>query len=93
MASNGDSQENSQEPQPMPAAEQQSSKEAQESPASDSKTVVIPQHELQQLKKDAVEYKDKYLRSIAEAENLRKRLHKERHDMTQLALQGVVPIS
>lgn len=46
--------------------------------------------DIEQLRKEASEYKDKYLRSIAEAENLRKRLHKERHDMTQLAIQGVI---
>ncbi|QLH37648.1 MAG: nucleotide exchange factor GrpE [Parachlamydiaceae bacterium] len=42
------------------------------------------------IEKDAAEFKDKYLRSIAEAENLRKRLHKERHEMTQLSIQSIL---
>lgn len=54
------------------------------------KPVTITDIELEHLKKEATENKDKYLRSIAESENLRKRLHKERHDMTQFALQNVI---
>lgn len=74
-------------PEPPPEVESGKNKE---SSTTEPKKITITDIELEQIKKEASEYKDKYLRSIAEAENLRKRLHKERHDMTQLAIQGVM---
>ncbi len=74
----------------IPAAEQQSAKEKEKPPARETKRVSIPESELEQLKNEASEFKDKYLRTIADAENLRKRLHKERHDLTQLAIQSII---
>ena len=53
-------------------------------------TVVISQAELEQLKRDAAEYKDKYQRALAESENARKRLQKERQELIQYALQNVL---
>lgn len=58
--------------------------------SSESLSKSLDNAEIEQLKKELNEYKDKYLRSIAEAENLRKRMNKERHDMTQLAIQSVI---
>lgn len=87
MANNGSS-DNDQEQEPAPAAEQQPLKE--KASEKQPKSVTITDIELEQLKKEASEYKDKYLRSIADAENLRKRLHKERHDLTQMAVQSVI---
>lgn len=87
MADDG-TPENDQEP--IPAAEQPSAKEQEPSPRQEPKKVTIHEVELEQLKRESGDYKDKYLRSIAEAENLRKRLHKERHDMTQFALQSII---
>lgn len=53
-------------------------------------TVSITQGELDQLRKDAAEYKDKSLRLLAEMDNARKRMQKEKHDLTQYAVQNVI---
>ena len=83
---------NNQEPKSNSDEEEQTSQERDESATSESKTISPDKDkvELEQLKKECGDYKDKYLRSIAEAENLRKRLHKERHDMTQMAVQSII---
>ncbi|HRD55244.1 MAG TPA: nucleotide exchange factor GrpE, partial [Parachlamydiaceae bacterium] len=52
--------------------------------------VTITDIELETLKKDASDYKDKYLRLLAEMENTRKRLQKERQELTQYAIQNVI---
>src|ERR1700733_5839643 len=46
--------------------------------------------ELEKLRKEAAEYKDKYQRALAESENARKRLQKERQELVQYALQNVL---
>jgi len=46
--------------------------------------------ELALAKQEAAEYKDKYLRNLAEMENSRKRLQKEKLDLTQYAIQNVI---
>lgn len=52
--------------------------------------VIITDIELEQIKNDASEYKDKYLRLLAEMENTRKRLQKERQELIQYAVQNVI---
>lgn len=52
--------------------------------------VTINPAELAQLKKDLAEYKDKYLRLLADADNLRKRMQKERIEMVQYSIGNVV---
>lgn len=52
--------------------------------------VTIPAVEVDQLKKELADYKDKYLRQLAETDNMRKRLHKERVDLVQHAMQNVI---
>lgn len=54
------------------------------------KTVTVTDIELKELKKEAFEYKDKYLRLLADAENTRKRMQKERQEMTQYALENAI---
>jgi Molecular chaperone GrpE (heat shock protein) len=54
------------------------------------KNVTITDIELEHLKKELAEYKDKYLRVLAESENSRKRLQKEKQEMIQYARQSVV---
>lgn len=54
------------------------------------KVVSIDEKELEALRRDAAEHKDKYLRNLAESENQRKRLQKERQDLTQYAIQNVI---
>lgn len=39
---------------------------------------------------EVIDYKDKYLRSLAEAENARKRMQKEKQDMTRFAVENVI---
>jgi len=46
--------------------------------------------ELAAAQKEAAEYKDKYLRGLAESENLRKRLQKEKQELIQYAIQNVI---
>lgn len=54
------------------------------------KIITISDLELEALRKDLAEAKDKYLRVLAESENARKRLQKEKQEMTQYALQNVI---
>lgn len=88
MTSNGKNNQEHEDPQ-NPQEEAPKEKEAAAACES-NKHITINECEWEHLKKEAHEFKDKYLRSIAESENLRKRLHKERHDMTQMAVQSVV---
>lgn len=63
--------------------------EAKEKPAA-PKMVTLPEEELKQIKQEASEYKDKYLRTLAEADNMRKRMQKEKQELIQYAVQNVV---
>lgn len=58
----------------------------QEQPPEETTTI----GELETLKKEASDYKDKYLRLLAEQENVRKRLYKERDDYTRHATRAIV---
>ena len=46
--------------------------------------------ELTALRRDAADYKDKYWRLLAEMENTKKRLQKERHELTQYSVQNII---
>ncbi len=59
-------------------------------PAREPQEVTILDTELEQLQFEAQDYKDKYMRTLAESENLRKRLQKERQELIQFAIQNVV---
>lgn len=73
-------------------------KNGEETPASLSESskegelteVTISAEELENLKKEVNEYKDKYLRLLADIENMRKRMQKERQEMTQYAIENVI---
>lgn len=52
--------------------------------------VQISGEELQRMQKELTEYKDKYLRVLAEMENTRKRLNKEREEYAQMAIADVI---
>ncbi len=52
--------------------------------------LTVTEEELNQIKKEAAEYKDKYLRQLAETDNMRKRLQKERQELIQHAMQNVI---
>jgi molecular chaperone GrpE len=48
------------------------------------------QQEIEKLKAEAAEFKDKYFRALAEAENTRKRLQKEKAESQSYAIQNVI---
>lgn len=52
--------------------------------------VTITDLELEHLRKDAAEYKNKYLRLLAEQENVRKRLMKERDELSRHSAKNVI---
>ncbi|WP_079988589.1 nucleotide exchange factor GrpE [Candidatus Protochlamydia sp. W-9] len=54
------------------------------------KQVLVTDEELKALKKEVTEYKDKYLRLLADSENARKRLQKERQEISRYALENMV---
>ena len=68
-------------------AEQQSTEEVKEEPP---KEVTIWESELEALKGEAAEYKDKYWRLLAETENARKRMQKERDDNRRFAIRDAM---
>lgn len=54
------------------------------------KTTTVGGLELESLRRELAETKDKYLRVLAESENARKRLQKEKQETIQYALQNVI---
>jgi molecular chaperone GrpE len=52
--------------------------------------VTLTDEELKGMQKELVEYKDKYLRLLADAENARKRLQKERQELTRYAIESLI---
>lgn len=86
--------ENKNEEQPKDNAGEQTSENQdqmqQTSPPRKPVQVSISDLELDQLRKESSDFKDKYQRSLAESENARKRLQKERQEMIQYAIQNVV---
>lgn len=73
-----------------------SAQPSQEEPASneplpaESQMVTVSENEMQKLKQEAAENKDKYLRLLAESENMRKRLNKERQEMMAFAKEQLI---
>jgi molecular chaperone GrpE len=60
------------------------------SASSNPKMVTVTDEELKNLQKEIMEYKDKYLRVLAESENARKRLQKEKQEMTRYAVENAI---
>lgn len=58
--------------------------ESQETSQEEKKT------EVESLQEQLSDYKDKYMRQLAEMENMRKRLQKERQEMTQYAMSNLI---
>ena len=54
------------------------------------KQVMVTDEELRSLQKELIDYKDKYLRLLADAENGRKRLLKEREDQIRYAVENLI---
>src|ERR1700722_9381557 len=51
---------------------------------------ITGQTELQSLEEEVKEYKDKYLRLLAEIDNMRKRMQKEKQEMTRFTIENVL---
>lgn len=64
--------------------------ELQNHPPKEDQQTPSPQQEIEQLKESLKEYQDKYLRSLADSENARKRMQKERQEMTKYAVEGIL---
>lgn len=73
-----------------PKQEEETPEPAQKEAPRAPKMLTITDLELEALRKELAECKDKYLRTLAESENARKRLQKEKQEMIQYALQGVI---
>jgi molecular chaperone GrpE len=74
-------------PSEMPEAQEESSFE---SASVKPKQILVTDEELKGLQKEIVEYKDKYLRLLADSDNARKRLQKERQEMTRYAVESLI---
>jgi len=70
------------EPQPQPSQPSAAAPSIHEPKAQET--------ELALAKKEAAEFKDKYLRGLAESENARKRIHKEKQEYVQYSLQNLI---
>lgn len=57
---------------------------------SEPQVISLTEEEWTQCKKEAEDYKDKYLRLLAETENTRKRLQKDRDEMVQYAIKNLL---
>ena len=65
-------------------------KEKDITPEPEPKPITVLDLEYEKIKSDAEGYKDKYLRLLAETENSRRRMQKERLDMMKFAVQDMV---
>lgn len=81
------SQENSEDIFSTNEAQQQ---EDFSSASTNPKQVMITDTELRNIQKELMDYKDKYLRLLADGENTRKRMQKERQEMTKYALESII---
>ncbi len=82
-----DSQNNA---RPISENEQNKSSTANGDALSAPAFVTIPENELERLQQGAAEYKDKYLRLLAEMDNARKRMQKERQELVQQAAENII---
>jgi len=64
--------------------------ESETEPVPAPNTMTISTEEYQRLQRELAEHKDKYLRVLAEMENTRKRLIKEREEYAQQAIADVI---
>lgn len=80
------SQENHLSSEEIPDEQEEDFKSASVNP----KQILMTDEELRTLQKELLEYKDKYLRLLADSENARKRLQKERQELTRYAVESLV---
>ncbi|MGK5594213.1 MAG: nucleotide exchange factor GrpE [Parachlamydiaceae bacterium] len=78
------------ENQPTPVDHDEGAQQPQAEPTTQESKESEEINESEALKKELAEYKDKYLRLLAEMENSRKRLQKEKQEMTQYAIEKII---
>ena len=69
---------------------EQPSVPAKQAPAEERQLLPTPESIAEELKAEVQEYKDKYLRALAEIENSRKRLSREKVEAQSYAVQNIV---
>ncbi len=74
----------------MVEEEEKKEAEAFESAPAQPKQLFITDEELRGIQHELMEYKDKYLHLLADADNARKRLQKERQELIRYAQEGFV---
>lgn len=75
---------------PLDEITEEDRKKEAERPLSSPKMVSVQEEEWDALKNELDDYKDKYLRLLADMENSRKRLQKEKQELTQYAVENVI---
>ena len=65
-------------------------KEKEKTPEEPISAVKLNQDRLMHIEKELRDYKEKYLRLLAESENTRKRLHKEQTDTLKFAIENTI---
>lgn len=83
-------QEPSNQSKPVPSGASGDQREYEFGSGGKPKQIFISDEELRAMQKEILEYKDKYLRLLAEGENVRKRLQKERQEITRYAVEGLI---
>lgn len=76
-------EENLEKNPPEPVVESQDSQES-------ITMVELLKQQVEKLTKEMQDYKEKYFLTLAEIENMRKRLQKEKQDMTRFAIENVI---
>lgn len=76
-------------PEPNELPEEDLLVEPQEETKESSESTKKVEEEIK-LQEQVIDFRDKYLRTLADSENLRKRLQKERHELVQHAVQGAI---
>ncbi len=66
------------------------SAEKEETTPEEPETVSVNDLELEQLRREAKDFKEKYFLLLAESENARKRMQKEKHELTQYAFENLI---
>lgn len=87
---NGNGEEKPQEQEGIEQPSLPDDQDFESSAAHQPKQITITDVELRQLKRELMDYKDKYLRLLADVENTRKRMQKERQELTKQALENVI---
>jgi len=90
MADQGKEEKPTDESHPAEPIEQTDDETSFASATAHPRQVMVTDDELKSLQKELVEYKDKYLRLLADAENARKRLQKERQEITRYAIENLI---